>query len=153
MFTTFLEFVHRRERQQDFRKILLSKLGNLADDTISIRSFRPGQVEKAIMSMDGVEEDKKMDLVNFVKQHRDSRLLDLIHQFGGSMGDLAKSDGEIAGDDAELPDGEGPMPKKPKGQQQPPGGGPTPGGPGGPPPGPGGPGGLGMGPAGPMPGM
>jgi hypothetical protein len=134
MFCTFLEFVNRRERQHDFRKILLSKLGNLADDTISIRSFRPGQVEKAIMSMDGVEEDKKMDLVNFVKQHRDSRLLDVIHQFGGSLGDLASSDGEIAGDDAELPEGE-PQPKKPKQQPgQPPAapegmGMPAPGGP------------------------
>lgn len=114
MIRTFREFVSEREAQRGFRRQLLSKLGNLADDTISIRAFRDGQVERAVQSITGLDDGKKQDLMDFVRNHPDSRLRDLIHQYGGSSGDLSQSDGDLAGADAQLPEGEPKPAKKPK---------------------------------------
>ena len=108
MIRTFLEFVTERDAQRSFRQQLLSKLGNLVDDTISIRAFRHGQVEQAIQSISSVDDDKKSDLVAFVRDHPDSRLRDVIHQYGGSSGDLSNSDGNLAGTEAKLPEPKSP---------------------------------------------
>jgi hypothetical protein len=118
MYRTFREFVAQKDNQKQFRHKLLHRLG-LEDDAIPLRAVDPMKLHDALRSMD-LEDDAINDIDKWMKIAPDSRLKDLINQFGGSQSDLGSDQeqgDQIMGQPAELPAGE-PRPKPQQMQQQ-----------------------------------
>ena len=86
MYLTFSEFVDQRDNEKHFRHQLLHRLG-LEDDTIKLRAVDPEKLHDALSSMD-LDDETLNNVDAWLKTAPDSRLIDLIHQFGGSQSAL-----------------------------------------------------------------
>jgi hypothetical protein len=102
MYRTFLEFVNQRDNEEKFRHKLLDRLG-LDDDTIKISSIEHERLDAALDSM-GLDDTQINNLHAWLKTAPESRVKDLVSQYGRGQTDAIDSDDQqLAGMPAQFP--------------------------------------------------
>jgi len=104
MYRTFREFVDQRDNEKHFRHKLLERLG-LEDDAIPLRAIERQRLFDALSQMD-LDPETINDIHTWLRKAPDSRLKDLVNQFGKSQTDQPtdqQQGDQIMGTPAQLP--------------------------------------------------